>query len=208
MPRQHRAHAVMERIAGRQHADRLRAHGFQQWNRIMRRRWPKKRFTLINCAPVQDGACRPPPAPPPESAARASAHKTIHAIFVNANHRQPCYIVHMHILILGGTTEANALAALLAARPDMPATLSLAGRTQHPVLPPIAHRIGGFGGAEGLAAWLREHRVTALIDATHPFASIMPFNAAQAASATGIPLLSLLRPAVATGSRRPMDGSR
>ncbi|MDE3017223.1 MAG: precorrin-6A/cobalt-precorrin-6A reductase, partial [Pseudomonadota bacterium] len=84
----------------------------------------------------------------------------------------------MHILILGGTTEAGRLAGLLAARSDMRATLSLAGRTRHPVLPPIAHRIGGFGGPEGLAAWIQEHHVTALVDATHPFARIMPFNAA------------------------------
>ncbi|MDE3059991.1 MAG: cobalt-precorrin-6A reductase [Pseudomonadota bacterium] len=100
----------------------------------------------------------------------------------------------MHVLILGGTTEASALAQLLADAP-LSATLSLAGRTQNPTLPPIDCRIGGFGGAEGLAAWMREHRVTALIDATHPFASRMPFHAAQAAISTGIPLLSLLRPA-------------
>lgn len=77
----------------------------------------------------------------------------------------------------------------------MRATLSLAGRTQHPALPRIPHRIGGFGGPEGLAAWLREHRVTALVDATHPFASVMPWNAARAARATHTPLLALTRPA-------------
>lgn len=100
----------------------------------------------------------------------------------------------MHILILGGTGEANALAGLLAVRPAIKATFSLAGRTRAPVLPPIAYRIGGFGGAQGLAAWMREQRVTALVNATHPFARHMSFNAAQAAAENGIPILSLLRP--------------
>ena len=53
------------------------------------------------------------------------------------------------ILILGGTSEAMALARALSARPEIDAVLSLAGRTGHPVLPPIAHRIGGFGGLKG-----------------------------------------------------------
>lgn len=100
----------------------------------------------------------------------------------------------MHILILGGTTEASELAALIAKRPDIRATLSLAGRTQNPVLPPIPHRIGGFGGVDGLAGWMREHQVTAVIDATHPFARRMPFNVAQAADVIGVPRLTLLRP--------------
>jgi precorrin-6A/cobalt-precorrin-6A reductase len=100
----------------------------------------------------------------------------------------------MHILLLGGTTEAGGLAQLLAAHPAMRVTLSLAGRTQHPVLPPVPHRIGGFGGASGLAQWMRDHQVTALVDATHPFASVMPYNAAKAAQATHTPILALRRP--------------
>ncbi len=99
----------------------------------------------------------------------------------------------MHVLILGGTTEASELASLLASRPDLRATLSLAGRTKNPVLPRISYRIGGFGGAEGLVAWMRENHVTAIIDATHPFASRMPFNAAVAAQACSIPIISLTR---------------
>jgi precorrin-6A/cobalt-precorrin-6A reductase len=99
------------------------------------------------------------------------------------------------ILILGGTTEAAALARLLAMRPGITAMLSLAGRTQNPAPPPIAYRIGGFGGVEGLAAFLREHEVTALIDATHPFAKQMSTHAVAAARLTGVPLLALRRPA-------------
>ena len=100
----------------------------------------------------------------------------------------------IHILILGGTTEASALAALMAGQPEIRATLSLAGRTQSPVLPPIPHRIGGFGGADGLAAWMRENTITAVIDATHPFARRMPFNVARACEICGVPRLTLLRP--------------
>ncbi|MCJ1680110.1 cobalt-precorrin-6A reductase [Streptomyces sp. APSN-46.1] len=73
-------------------------------------------------------------------------------------------------------------------------TTSLAGRVAAPVLPPGETRIGGFGGPEGLAAWLRDHRVTQLVDATHPFAERMSFHAAEAAARTGVPLLALRRP--------------
>ncbi|MFI1828227.1 cobalt-precorrin-6A reductase [Streptomyces sp. NPDC020412] len=102
----------------------------------------------------------------------------------------------MHVLILGGTTEARGLAELLAAdaRPDLRVTTSLAGRVAAPRLPPGQVRIGGFGGVDGLAAWLAEHRVDAVVDATHPFARAMSFNAARAATAAGVPLLALRRP--------------
>ena len=71
--------------------------------------------------------------------------------------------------------------------------LSLAGRTRAPVLPPIPWRLGGFGGAEGLAAYLREERIAALIDATHPFAQRISANATLAAAACGVPRLTLQR---------------
>jgi precorrin-6A/cobalt-precorrin-6A reductase len=101
----------------------------------------------------------------------------------------------VHVLILGGTTEARVLAGLLAA--DLPAvrvTTSLAGRVAAPRLPPGEVRIGGFGGTAGMAGWLRGHRVDALVDATHPFAGTISFHAAEAAVLTGVPLLALRRP--------------
>ena len=55
------------------------------------------------------------------------------------------------ILILGGTTEARQLAGKLAARADV--TLSLAGRTESPVQQGVPVRVGGFGGADGLATY-------------------------------------------------------
>ncbi|WP_407551593.1 cobalt-precorrin-6A reductase [Streptomyces sp. Pv4-95] len=100
-----------------------------------------------------------------------------------------------HVLILGGTTEARRLAADLTAQPAAPrVTTSLAGRVAAPRLPAGDVRIGGFGGPEGLARWLREHAVDALIDATHPFAGTISHNAALAAATAHVPLLALRRP--------------
>ncbi len=100
----------------------------------------------------------------------------------------------MQLLILGGSSEASALARALAADARFAPMLSLAGRTRAPVLPPIPLRIGGFGGVAGLAAWLREHRTAAVVNATHPFAARMSANAVAACAATGTKLLRVLRP--------------
>ncbi|MGW2314519.1 cobalt-precorrin-6A reductase [Actinomadura luteofluorescens] len=95
------------------------------------------------------------------------------------------------VLILGGTAEARALAARLT---GVHVVSSLAGRVSDPRLPAGEVHIGGFGGAEGLAAWLREHRIDRLVDATHPFAERMSASAERASRLTGVPLLALRRP--------------
>ena len=99
----------------------------------------------------------------------------------------------MRILILGGTGEARELAAELAAA-GADVTSSLAGRVSQPRLPDGQVRIGGFGGAEGLAAFLRAEGITHLVDATHPFAATITANAALAAVDAGVPRLVLRRP--------------
>jgi precorrin-6A/cobalt-precorrin-6A reductase len=101
----------------------------------------------------------------------------------------------MKILILGGTTEASALADRLAERDDIDAVLSLAGRTADPKQAAIPARIGSFGGVEGLTRYLSEHGIAALIDATHPFAAKISRNAAAAAAALDLPILAIRRPA-------------
>ncbi|MCE8049774.1 cobalt-precorrin-6A reductase [Halomonas daqingensis] len=98
----------------------------------------------------------------------------------------------MKILILGGTTEASALATALAER-EVPALFSYAGRVSTPKPQPLPTRVGGFGGVAGLAAFLTEQRITHLVDATHPFAERMSRNAVAAASHSGIPLIALTR---------------
>jgi precorrin-6A/cobalt-precorrin-6A reductase len=109
----------------------------------------------------------------------------------------------MRVLILGGTTEARRLAERLGIRRDLDVTLSLAGRTSNPVPHPVPLRIGGFGGAPGLADHLRSARIDRLIDATHPYAAQMSVHAAEAARLAGVPLLGLRRPAW-----RPVAGDR
>ena len=100
----------------------------------------------------------------------------------------------MRILILGGTAEARRLAERLGGRSDLAVTLSLAGRTAAPARQPVPVRIGGFGGADGLADYLSAERIDALVDATHPYAAVISANAARAARSTGVPLLALRRP--------------
>ena len=99
------------------------------------------------------------------------------------------------VLILGGTTEASMLARMLAGDCRFCATLSLAGVTDAPIRPPIKLRIGGFGGALGLAQHLRSAEIDAVVDATHPFAAQISANAAAAADGLGVPRLVVCRPA-------------
>ena len=97
------------------------------------------------------------------------------------------------VLVLGGTGEARRLAAALV-DDGVGVLSSLAGRVADPVLPAGEVRIGGFGGAVGLTAWLQVHPVRFILDATHPFAETMSASAAAAAELTGIPLLRVQRP--------------
>lgn len=96
------------------------------------------------------------------------------------------------VLILGGTGEARELAALLVDR-GLRVVSSLAGRVSAPRLPVGEVRIGGFGGVDGLATYLRETGVRAVVDATHPFARVISGNAAAACASAGTPLLRLER---------------
>jgi precorrin-6A/cobalt-precorrin-6A reductase len=101
--------------------------------------------------------------------------------------------MHPNLLILAGTTEATAFARH-AAELGLEGTVSFAGRVARPLRQPLPQRVGGFGGAEGLAAYLEEHQITHLIDATHPFAEQMSRNAVVAAERAGVPLVALTRP--------------
>ena len=109
----------------------------------------------------------------------------------------------IRLLLLGGTAEAITLAEALAADPRMTVISSLAGRTVAHRLPPGEVRVGGFGGAAGLAAYLRERGINLVVDATHPFAATISRHAARASAEVGVPRLQLVRPAWS-----PVDGDR
>lgn len=98
----------------------------------------------------------------------------------------------MKVLLLGGTGEARELAGLLAGA-GVEVVSSLAGRTSDARVPVGEVRVGGFGGVSGLAGWLREHPVDAVVDATHPFAANITANAFSATREVGTSLLVLRR---------------
>ncbi|GGN52505.1 precorrin-6A reductase [Actinoplanes lobatus] len=103
----------------------------------------------------------------------------------------------MRILLLGGTTEARRLAGLVDAEHTV--ITSLAGRTTDPLRPAGELRIGGFGGVDGLAGYLRDTDVDVVVDATHPFAATMSGHAVLACAAVGVPLLVVRRPGWTAG---------
>ena len=100
----------------------------------------------------------------------------------------------LRVLILGGTAEGRALADACAGLPGISTVSSLAGRLRVPVPPAGEVRIGGFGGVDGLVAYLRAERIGAVVDATHPFASTITASAVAASAATGVPIVVLRRP--------------
>ena len=103
----------------------------------------------------------------------------------------------MRVLLLGGTSEARALAALL--QPHVDVVSSLAGRVPDPALPVGTVRIGGFGGVDGMRRWLVDSGVDAVVDATHPFAATITAHAAAVCGQLRLPYLVLARPAWPAG---------
>jgi len=101
------------------------------------------------------------------------------------------------LLILGGTAEAAELAARLASDDRLETVTSLAGLTRLPNVGSGAVRRGGFGGPDGLAAFLKKEGYDALVDATHPFAAQIARHAAEAAEIAQTPRVKLVRPAFA-----------
>ncbi len=98
------------------------------------------------------------------------------------------------LLILGGTREAADLARRLSGEPGLRIVTSLAGRTRTPAAIAGDVRSGGFGGADGLAGYLRTEAIDLVVDATHPFATEITANAAEACGRLAVPRLRLLRP--------------
>lgn len=99
----------------------------------------------------------------------------------------------MTLLVLAGTTEAQQIAKALSDR-GSPAVASLAGATRAPRAMGLATRTGGFGGAEGFRSYLKEAGITAVVDATHPFAHHISNRSAEICAKENIPYCQLLRP--------------
>jgi precorrin-6A/cobalt-precorrin-6A reductase len=100
----------------------------------------------------------------------------------------------LRVLLLGGTTEAAALAREIAGDDRMAGILALAGRTESPRESALPTRVGGFGGVEGLVDYVTEKRFDVVVDATHPFAARMSRSAVAACALTRTPLLAIERP--------------
>lgn len=94
------------------------------------------------------------------------------------------------ILLLGGVGDALAIARRLAPQ-DI---YSLAGLGKVPADLPCQVRVGGYGGAEGLAAFMAAEGIGLLLDITHPYAAQISANAARAAELSGVPCWALRRP--------------
>jgi precorrin-6A/cobalt-precorrin-6A reductase len=122
---------------------------------------------------------------------RSSVVRTTYARAVTAEPPPPDV---PRILLLAGSSEASELAARLAASPGLAITSSFAGRVRALSIPPGDVRVGGFGGPEGLAQWITEHHIAAVIDATHPFTAHMPHHAVVACRSAHVPHLRVLRP--------------
>ncbi|MBV1706862.1 MAG: cobalt-precorrin-6A reductase [Hyphomicrobiales bacterium] len=106
----------------------------------------------------------------------------------------------MRVLVLGGTGDANQLVAMLAQERACEVILSLAGRTSQPRLPQVPHRIGGFGGVDGLTSYIQCNNIDLVADVTHPFAAIMSGHAAEACARARIDLVRFERPEFASAA--------
>ncbi|SFS12374.1 cobalt-precorrin-6A reductase [Yoonia litorea] len=106
----------------------------------------------------------------------------------------------MTLLILGGTGEARQVAEALKGQD---AIMSLAGATRDPLSQPLTTRVGGFGGKEGFLRFLKQNAISAVLDATHPFAQQITPRSARVCASVGVPFCQLLRP-----EWTPVEGDR
>jgi len=102
------------------------------------------------------------------------------------------------LLLLAGTAEAREFAARFD-HPRLQVVASLAGVTSAPLDYACETRVGGFGSVDGMAAWIAENDVAAVVDATHPFAVRISENARASAARCEVPCLGLRRAPWALG---------
>lgn len=97
----------------------------------------------------------------------------------------------IRVLLLGGTGDALKIARGLGSDD----VYSLAGLGKIPEDLPCRVRVGGYGGAEGLARYVEAERIGLIVDATHPYAAQISANAALAGRLAGVDCWALRRPA-------------
>ncbi|CCD39617.1 Cobalt-precorrin-6x reductase [Candidatus Paraburkholderia kirkii UZHbot1] len=95
------------------------------------------------------------------------------------------------VLLLGGTGDALAIARSLPAAH----VYSLAGLGRVPGDLACSVRVGGFGGIDGLVAYLRDEDIALVVDATHPYAAQISRHAHAACGIAHVPLWAVRRPA-------------
>ncbi|WP_299843372.1 cobalt-precorrin-6A reductase [uncultured Roseovarius sp.] len=100
----------------------------------------------------------------------------------------------MTLLLLAGTGEAQQIARGLADR-QVDAVVSLAGGARMATETDLSCRIGGFGGDAGFRDYLIEQKITAVLDATHPFAAGISNRTASICAEFDLPYCQVLRPA-------------
>jgi precorrin-6A/cobalt-precorrin-6A reductase len=130
--------------------------------------------------------------PKAKAAAAASAPGTSEPFGCTLHHQVPSGSAPS-VLLLGGTSESWQLSTLLADRSDVILVSSLAGRVSQPRVPKGLMRVGGFGGVDGLIAYLKANKIAAVIDATHPFAVRISQNAEAACRELALPLIAFAR---------------
>lgn len=100
----------------------------------------------------------------------------------------------MRLLLLAGSGEARQIARGLSDMPGVSVTASLAGATRAPADLGVPTRVGGFGGVDGFRGFLRQHKIDAVLDATHPFAARITARTAAICAGLNLPHATVLRP--------------
>ena len=99
----------------------------------------------------------------------------------------------MTVLLLAGTGDAKQIASGLADA-GVKTVASLAGATRTPDTLVVPTRVGGFGDEAGFRAYLHRNGITAVLDATHPFATKITDRTAQVCKDLRLPHLLYVRP--------------
>ncbi|RCX08776.1 precorrin-6A/cobalt-precorrin-6A reductase [Marinomonas foliarum] len=99
----------------------------------------------------------------------------------------------MKVLLLGGTADARRLADSLH-KESVRVIYSLAGLVRVPKVD-CQLVVGGFTQFGGLAQYLKDNNIGAILDVTHPYAQTMSSKAVTATKYVGIPCWRFHRPA-------------